>query len=268
MREPQAFGTAPTRPLAGYRGRFSVSDTGMLVLQDGVEYDYQLVWFDRAGRKIATLGAADRVSAPYNPRISPEGKRVVIQRTDPKTRNQDLWVVDLARDAFNRLTTIPVQHQMPVWSPDGNRVFFSSGGGGGVHAIAASGGDETVLIKGTRYPKAVSPDGKVLIFTERGEKTRLDIWAFPLSGGAEPHVLVNSEFDDGEPDISPNGRWLAYVSDVTGGLEVYVQALTPNGRTVGEKVRVSNGGGLEPRWRGDGQELFYVGGTEARSTSS
>jgi Tol biopolymer transport system component len=202
------------------------------------------------------------------PELSPDGGQLAIQRTDSKTRNSDLWVIDLARGAFRRLTTDPGFDQLPVWTPDGRSLFFTRQN---LRRIALDGSADELVLTGSRYPKSVSPDGRFLIYAQRGETTRADIWALPLSGSgtvASPVPLLRSEFDDDQPQISPDGRWLAYCSDLTGRREIYVRPfLAAAGGTpaLGEATLVSAQGGMLPRWRHDGTELFYI---EAPVTTS
>jgi len=235
-------------------GRFSVSENGVLILQNPRAYDYQLVWFDRAGNRVGSVGPPTKATNGQSPQLSPDGKRVVIQRADLETRNQDIWVIHLARETFNRLTTDPAFDQLPVWSPDGNSVIVSRRG---MYRVAASGGGEQLLLQGTVFPKDLSPDGRLLFYVQRGEKTRADLWALPLFGERPPYPLLQSEFDENQPQVSPDGRWLAYNSDVTGRQEIHVRPMTAEGK-LGEATHISTGGGLHPRWRPDGRELFYI----------
>ena len=234
--EPRTIGTAPVATWAA-GGRFSLSRDGVMVLQNPQAYDYQLTWFDRAGQQVGALGPVVKTSLVEVPRISPDGRHVVVQRLDLQTRNQDLWIGDVTRGTFDRFTTDPAQEQLPVWSADGQSVICSTArnGGGGIFQFPVTGGDGQLMLKGTVFPSDVSPDGKWLFYGQRGETTRSDIWALPLSSaqptstGGAPHVVVQSEFDDAQAQISPNGQWLAYVSDVSAVAEVYVRRLTAEG---------------------------------------
>ena len=248
--------------------RMSVSNTGVLVLHNNRLQDYQLNWFDRSGKQAGTLGGLVKTGTAATPELSPDGKQVVVQRIDLPTRNSDLWLIDVAKDTLTRLTTGPTFEQTPVWSADGSRVFYSSGGGargpGGIYEISATGGEEKLLLERFGFPRAASPDGKSLIFTQRGEKTRLDIWMLPLAGGGQPFPILNSEFEETQPAISPDGRILAYVSDVAGRFDVFVRPMTPEGK-VGKEIRISTQGGAQPRWKGDSKELYYVAGLTSSS---
>jgi eukaryotic-like serine/threonine-protein kinase len=255
----------------------SVSDTGVMVLQYSQARDYQLLWVDREGKRLGTLGPVTKSTVPSRPSISPDGTRVVIQRRDPKTRAQDIWVSDLVRGTLDRVTTGPLNSQAPVWSADGQRVYFQAvrNGVSGIYQVAATGGREQLVLRGTVFPHAASPDGRFLLYFQRGQGTRLDLWALPLAGtstaGGQPIPLLDSPFDESAADLSPDGRWLAYASDVTGTDEVYVRSFEPNDASVGDPVRVSIGSGTRPRWRHDGSELFYAaapdGGARVRMMS-
>ena len=243
--------------------RVSIAATGALTIQSSPSYNYQLTWFDRGGRKLETVGPVLDVTNPQFPRISPDGKRVLVQRFDPQAQNQDLWTGDLARGTFDRLTTNPALEQLAFWSRDGRGVICSTSrnGIGGIYRIAASGGAEQLLVKGTNFPSDTTPDGARLLYLHRGVNTRSDIWTVALSSSGlpagEPSTLFTSENDEQHPHVSPDGHWVTYMSDVTGVVEVYVRPLRPDG-TVGDGTRVSSGGGTQPRWSADGRELFYL----------
>jgi Tol biopolymer transport system component len=197
------------------------------------------------------------VTSGQEPHLSPDGKRLVIKR------NNDIWVIDLARDTGIRLTS--AFSQLPVWSPDGSQIIFQSStnevGKRGIVRKAANGvGELELLLNGVNFPHEISPDGRFILFSRRGVKTRLDIWALPLFGDRKEFPLMNSPFDEREPQLSPDGRWLAYGSDETGSYEIYVRPFSADGKVGDDKRRVSTNGGSEPKWRANGQELFYIAG--------
>jgi Tol biopolymer transport system component len=131
--------------------------------------------------------------------------------------------------------------------------------GNNIAVKAANGsGDAEVLLPRTAFPAACSPDGRFILFMERGDQTRMDVWALPLFGDRKEYQLLNSPFDEQNPQLSPDGRWLAYTSDETGKYEIYVQSFSSEGKLGADKRIVSTGGGTLPVWRRDGGELFFI----------
>jgi Tol biopolymer transport system component len=196
--------------------------------------------------------------------VAPDGRHVAVQRAEARNTvsGRDLWVGDLARGIFDRLTTGENFQQLPIWSSDSREIICSTNGkgGGGLYSVSINGGEKALLVAGTLFPSDVTSDGKWLIYTQRGETTRQDIWMLPLADGraaGAPHVVVNSPYDDVHARVSPNGRWMVYSSDVSGVNEIYVRSLTPAG-LAGEPIRVSTGGGSRPTWSRDGRELYYT----------
>ena len=268
--EPAPISSAPMGPNWAQGARISVSDTGTLVIQNATAYEYQLMWYRRDGNSISTFGPLRKTTVGQYPRISPDGSRVVVQLLDPATQNQDLWVGNVARETFDRLTTNPAQEQLAFWARDGGAVFASTSRGGvsGIFRIPVGGGADTLIAKGTVFPGDISPDGKMFYFFQRGIATRSDIWVQPYSGAsaepstAPPRAVVHSESDEVHAQVSPNGQWLAYMSDITGVNEVYVRRLMTDGSVGAEAIRVSTGGGVQPLWSRDGREIFFVNASQ------
>jgi Tol biopolymer transport system component len=246
---------------------FSASDTGVLAYQGASPAARQLVWFDRSGRRVGTLGP----DAEYgdDPRISPDGLRVATKRIDPATRSADLWIYDVSRGIGSRFTFDAAREALPVWSADGKRLFFSSNkaGIGDIYEKAASGaGPETLLLKSDLWkePMDVTSDGRWLAFSVADPKTRADIWLLSLSGDRKSSSLIATPFLEAEARFSPDGRFLAYSTDETGKPEVVVQPFPPTG----EKWQVSTNGGRSPRWTAGGNELVYFEPPETRKVVS
>jgi eukaryotic-like serine/threonine-protein kinase len=229
--------------------RFSVSNNGVLVWQGAWQRDYQLVWFDREGKQTGTIDAPMKVGIGADPYLSPDGKRLVLKK------DQTLWVMDLEKGTRLRITSTFAQS--PVWSPDGSRIVYSAGPGMTMKAANGLGGEET-LLPGAKFPSAWSPDGRFILFEQRGVKTRFDMWVLPMFGDRKEYQLSNSPFDEQTPQFSPDGRWLAYAADDTGNYEIYVQSFSADGKLGSDKKIVSTNGGRYPVWRHDGSELFYV----------
>jgi Tol biopolymer transport system component len=236
----------------------SVSSTGVLVYQTGSGSATQLVWLDRNGRDLGTLGPpADH----YAPRLSPDGTRLAEGRMNLESTTGDIWLTDLTRNVSSRFTFDPADEQLPVWSPDGKRLFFGSSRDGVQNLYQAASdrpGSEELLLRSSVWKVAddVSPDGRFLIYETSTPKTQIDLWILPLSGDRTPRPYVATPFGEFSAQFSPDGRWVAYVSNESGRAEVYVQPFPGPGG----KWQVSAAGGSMPCWRRDGKELFYFGG--------
>jgi len=234
---------------------FSVSTNGVLAYRGGSQ-STRLVWLDRTGKEIRPVGPAGEYR---NPKVSPDETRIMINRADPQTGNSDLWLYDLARDTASRFTFHPATESDALWSPDGqNVVFFSNRDGTtGIYQKLASGvGQEENLVKSeiARWPQDWSSDGRFIVYEAQDATTKLDLWVLPLFGDRKPFPFLQTEFSEREGRLSSNGRWMAYDSTESGRREVYVQSFP----TPGSKWQISTGGGVNPRWRRDGRELFYL----------
>jgi Tol biopolymer transport system component len=213
-----------------------------------------LVWVDRQGHE-TPIPAPPR---PYLlPGLSPDGTRVAVFAND---QGHDLWLWDLGRMALNRLTFAPGLDTVPVWTPDGRRLIFSSelAGVRNLFWQAADGTgavDRLTESPNTQYPSAVSPDGRRLIFTEEAQRTGNDVMMIELDGTRKITPLVHSPFIERNANVSPDGRWLAYEANDSGRFEIYVRPFPDvnSGRWV-----VSTTGGTRPTWARSGQELIYV----------
>ncbi len=166
-----------------------------------------------------------------------------------------IWVRDLARDVESRFT-LPPFVGAPAWSPDRSRIAFS--GSNALYVKNVGGGAEQLLLQteNTSAPSDWSRDGKYLLYTEIDPKTHGDIWYLPFDSSGKPGAPVpflTTGFDESLGQFSPDGRWVAYVSNESGKFEIYVRQF-PSG---GGPMRISNNGGINPRWRADGKELYY-----------
>ena len=242
--------------------RFSVSDTGVILSAGMWQPGYQLIWYDREGKQTGAIDAPIKVTVGQSPMLSPDGKRLVVRRIQGPVEgaaggaNSNIWVVDLEKGGTGlRLTD--TFSQMPVWSPDGTRILHNAGNSIVVRSATGSGDPET-LVPRTAFPSAWSPDARFIFYTERGVKTRMDIWALPLFGEKKEYQLLNSAFDEQNPQLSPDGRWLAYTSDETGTPEVYIKPFLADGKLGPDKKLISTKGGKLPIWRRDGGELFFI----------
>ncbi len=217
----------------------------------------QLTWYDRNGRSMESIG---EVGLYTQMSLSPKDDFVVVQRLDAAVGSDDLWIVDLTREGVqSRLTSHPAFDTNPVWYPDGSRVLFSSPRDvtRDLFGIGLSGNEEPAPVMTSPYhlfPEDISRDGTRLAFFYGVQSERPGIWVASLDEGEEPLQVVKSSFRVDEAKFSPNGKWIAYVSDEAGQFEVYVQPLEGSG----SKFRISSGGGGQPIWRADGEELFYL----------
>ncbi len=239
----------------------SVSGNGVLVWQGDRQCEYQLVWFDRAGKQVGTIGPPIRVGQGQVPRLSPDGKQLVIHRRDPQTQTQELVVIDLLRNLPTRLTSKVGRSRATFWSPDGSHIVYQNASreGPALFRIVANGvGTEELLLKGVSELTDWSSRRQLILYIPSTSKTRRDIWALPLAGDRQPYLLLSSEFEVRQAQFSPDGDWLVYVSDESGSYEVYARPVTAELKLGGERKRISTTGGSQPRFRPDGKELFYV----------
>ena len=239
---------------------FAVSEAGTLAYR-AVTVRHHLVWFDRNGN---TQSAPFPIPEQGEPSLSPDDARVAFLRLDPKTKS-DIWLWDVARNSTTRLTFDAADDWLPLWSPDGTSIAFASQQRSGVPSVcqlyvkSVDGATaERLLIEtpGDTHPNGFFPDGKSLLYDTRDPATRQDLWVLPLAAPPRPTPFLRTTFNEGQGQVSPDGRWIAYTSDESGTWEVYVQPFP----ATGGKWQISTGGGAEPRWRGDGRELFFIGG--------
>jgi Tol biopolymer transport system component len=206
---------------------------------------------DRAGRLQRRIAA----NRPWTPRFSPDGRRVAYGAFGAGRSTSDLWVTDLDADKTQRLTDDDADSNDPQWSPDGAVIAYSVSAPGGkdVATRRLAGGAPRVLASppGTQFPSDWLRDGTALIVTEDGPQRR-DILVQPADGSdARPYAATSA--DEMAARVSPDGRWIAYTSDYAGQAEVYLDSYPRPGR----RMMVSQGGGVDPVWRGDGRELYY-----------
>src|SRR5436190_596288 len=242
-------------------GFFGVSDNGILAYQTGDAIRpnlVQLTWFDRRG---ANLGAAAAPGYDGSLRLSPDASRLAVARMDLSSVSSSIWLDEVARNTLTPLTSARVGDHDPVWSPDGAHVAYASDRSGrtGLYKKAANGaGGEQLLLEpsGSRNLDDWSRDGRFLLYSQVDSKTRSDLWLMPLAGDRKPTVYLNSEFNETHGQFSPDGHWIAYASDESGLPQIYVRPFPLTADS--EKSTVSSGGGVMPRWRRDGKELFFL----------
>jgi Tol biopolymer transport system component len=246
-------------------GFFSASDNGVLVYRTA-DADSQVTWFDRRG---AVTGRASEPGGFRDAALSPDGARAVVSRTNPQDATKaDVWLLDLSRGSgATRLTLGADIAEFPVWSTDGKRIVFTLGNSRLHQKLASGEGDEEELLHASSSGASVkasawSPDGRFLLYVTVADRTtRWDLWVLQHDN-PKPVPFVRTAFDEIEGRFSPDGRWVAYVSNQSGLNEVYVRGFTTDfssgSASAGGTTLVSQGGGTAPRWRGDGRELFYL----------
>jgi serine/threonine-protein kinase len=239
---------------------FALAQNGSLVYVAGraQEVARNLVWVDRDGRE----EAIEAPLRPYlYPRISPDGERVVIDMED---EGDDIWIWEFARQTLTRLTFDPAADTYPVWTPDGRRIVFESRRApAGLYSRAADGtGGVELLVEDQQRlsPQSMTHDGKWLIGRRTVEGRGHDLMAVGMDGGTESRVLIGSDFNERNGEISPDGRWLAYQSNESGRYEIYVR---PFPAVEEGRWQISTDGGFAPLWSRDGSELFYRFGAGA-----
>jgi hypothetical protein len=251
---PVIEGVMPTPGITG-GAELTVSNTGSLVYVPGSGNQLgnnTLVWVDRKGG-VQPVGAPERQY--QQPQLSPDGQRLVVDSLG------DIWVYDLQRGTLTRLTFQGRGNNRPFWTPDGKRIAFTADRGTGTNwfwKLADGTGPEEQLTKSQHFRNAasISPDGKIGFYTENDPKNGADIWTVQLDGERKATLFLQTPFDENVPNISPDGRWLAYLSNESGRDEIYVRAFPgPSG-----KWQISTDGGANPVWARSGKELFYQNG--------
>jgi Tol biopolymer transport system component len=257
-------GTTPPvlSPNEGKVANIAVSQTGVLAYRSVASAAPSgqqagsgtvLTWFDRSSgtQRIGTPASYAGVD------LAPDGKRFAVHQHEGE--GGDSWLFDSGR--MQRLTFSTAQDNgMPVWSHDGTKIAFGSRRNGkwGVYVKAADGtGPEELIVESelVKAPMSWSPDGKLLVYWVNDPKTLGDVWMVPVEGDRKPVALLQTPADESLPQVSSDGKWMAYQSDETGTMQIYVRPF-PEG--AGNKSQISTDGGRWPRWRGDGKELFFL----------
>ena len=234
---------------------YAASAAGVLAYAARASAKGQLTWFNRAGR---TLGPTATPAEYLAVRLSPDDKTVAVAQSGVSEDAPDIWLLDVDRDAASRFTFNRWLDISPVWSPDGETVVFSSSRAGRFELFRrASGGgaEEARMFSGAApvYADDWSRDGKYLVYSNELPGRSWDLGLLEVAT-SRAMPLASSQYDEYQGRISPDGRWLAFTSNETGQPEVYVRPF-PTGSA---NVLISTGGGSEPVWRGDGEEMFYL----------
>jgi eukaryotic-like serine/threonine-protein kinase len=235
-----AVGTTMDAPLA------ALSNAGSLMYAPSDAGTTRLVWVSRQGVEQPITETPRRYQYP---RLAPDGRRTAVATAG------DLWIQDIARPTFTRLTSEQtVGNAFPVWTPDGTRVLFRTSSG--MYWIAADGSGQPHAIPGALsgdIPCSVAPDGDTLAFMRQNAQTSRDVYVLSLAGRSGPRPVVNTSAFEGGAQFSPNGHWMAYASDESGQMQVYVRPFPGPDR----RWPVSTQGGTQPSWNRNGKEIFY-----------
>jgi serine/threonine protein kinase/WD40 repeat protein len=244
-----------------FRSILAASATGTLVyLEGGASVGHRLVWYGLDGKPGPS--AIPEEAQYRNPVFSPDGKRLAASVVT--SNSQDIWIFDLQQQSKSRLTFAQGRSFHPTWSSDGRWIYYSSFRNGRVSMYRrpsdGTGNEETVLdVRGVRVaiPNSISRDGKYLAYEQivDSEKSprNYDLYVLPLFGDRTPIPQLLSPFLKAWPEFSPDGKWLAYASEETGRLEIYVMPFPGPGG----KYQVSTGGGDNPKWSSNGRQLFF-----------
>jgi len=238
----------------------ALSNDGTLIYRNDKRGSNQIVWVDRAGKALSVL--PDVESAwHYGPRLSPDGRFLAVSHLESRSGLGEIWIHDLARNIGDRLTLGAGDDYLPTWvKPDGRELIYGSGrkdAVGALYRIAADHpGNGTLWVDGKtgQVPSGTTPDGRRVVFERTDDKGKVSLMIRALDGDDEPKRLGSGGASEFSADVSPDGRWIAFASDVSRNPEVYIRPLEGNGAA----IRISNEGGYQPRWRNDGRELFYV----------
>jgi serine/threonine protein kinase len=215
-----------------------------------------LVWMDRTGKRLATAAESGEY---WNIALSPDERRVAVSMLAGTPRSRNLWIIDLPRLVSSQITFPPQSGSVPTWSPDGKRIAFSGGGApAALYQKAADGGERTELFKPTWLIQSGgvdwSHDGRSIVYSGFAKETRWDLWIVAADGSGKAVPFLQTRFDEDHGAFSPDVKWIAYSSNESGRQEIYVQPFP----ATGAKYRISRAGGIQPLWRGDGKELFFL----------
>ena len=241
-------------------GLFSFSANGTLAYWPTRSSENRLTWLDAQGKVLSTVGNPGPNGALA---LSPDGTQALLFRYSA------LWLLDMSRGTSTPFEPDRSPNEAAIWAPDGRSIIFDSVRPGPMMDIyekqVSGAGDAEALLRSSewKWPQSASPDGRFLLYATTGGKTQTDLWVLPLDGRQKPVPFLLTEFDEGDAHFSPDGRWVAYISNESGPFEVYVRPFLPGdlGKGIsnsGAKWMISRNGGHSPAWRQDGKELYYM----------
>jgi Tol biopolymer transport system component len=255
--EPASIaGPVEWRP--GASAAYAISDRVLVYEPARTAAASQLTWFDRTGRRLGTVGDEGDYS---NLELSPDGTQLLVSLPDAALGTRDIWLVDLRRGVPSRVTIDPADERSAVWGADGRTIIFRKSGDLYVRALGR-GTDQPLVVDGiSKDPRGWASHGDALLYRASGAATGNDLWVKPAAG--DPRPVIATPFNESYGTLSPDGRWLAYVSDESGQFDVYVTDFP----SAAGKWRVSSRGGDFPQWRADGRELYFVSGGDLMGTT-
>jgi Tol biopolymer transport system component len=221
----------------------------------------KLTWFDRQGKVAGTVAEPGSYRTLM---VSPDGKQVAFERNDPQTQNRDIWIAGSSSATSRRFTSDPGWDAFPLWSPDGKRIIFTSNRGGATYDLyvksATGDSPEQLLYKSSdgKGPTSWSPDGRFLVYYSLGQPTHVRLLTVDGQPERQPTPVIDAQYTSLTARFSPDGRWIAYVSNESGASEVSVRPFNSAFGSVGNPIVVTKNGGRAPLWRSDSKELFYI----------
>jgi Tol biopolymer transport system component len=253
--DPQTLGEGVQYDAGLWRMNLSASNVGTLLYASGTPGGTEAIsWLDRSGKRLSMAGEQGDF---FDLDLSPDEKKMAVAELN--TSAATIWVYDLASKVKSRITFTGGSHQTPTFSPDGKQVAFTSDQNSAisVKTLGTSEPEQTLLTGPAASLQGVtdwSRDGRYIMY-EKGTDLNLELWVLPMFGDRKPFAYTNStaKVQERGGSFSPDGRWVAYMSDEGGRPEIFVAPFP----WTGTKWQISNGGGADPRWRPDGKELFY-----------
>lgn len=235
---------------ASTTAQFAIARNGTLVYQGGATAGTSLLWADARG----AIQAFPQERVYYDPRLSPDGRSVA---GEVQEDGDDIWVLDLIRGTETKLSLGPNEDETPAWSPDGRWVAWSASRDAGrviLRKRADGSGAEEVLWSGPEHVHVIAytPSGD-LLFEKQTPGQNTDVWLLPTGGSGKDRLVLGTRFNEVGARVSPDGRWLVYMSDETGIPQIYVQPFP----ALDARFSISSSGGAEPVWSRDGRRLFY-----------
>jgi serine/threonine protein kinase len=245
----------------------SGSAVGTIAYAGTIAQNGHLSWFDRSGNVLGTAGTPDGDYVDF--RLSPDEKRLAASLVNARASTVEIWLTDLARSSSSRFASGGLVTAAPIWSPDGLRLAFRSNRNGLIEFYersAAGGGSDRPLLLGEAYqaahipsvnlvPTDWAPDGRNILFSVPAAESGNDLWLLPLTQGGKPEKFIASPAEEMHGNFSPDGHLVAYTSNESGKFEVYVETFP---RSESKWLVSATTGGYEPRWRGDGSEIYYL----------